>query len=115
MLIFNAIMLVAIACRSTKLTAPLRSRFARFSADLSYCLYLIHLSILDGYMAVFRRYVSHPVTVSDILFRVVVVLTISYTIALLSRHFLELPVLSLKRFLADSSALTKQPAASSSS
>jgi hypothetical protein len=49
------------------------------------------------------------------LFRVVVVLTISYTIALLSRHFLELPVLSLKRFLADSSALTKQPAASSSS
>jgi peptidoglycan/LPS O-acetylase OafA/YrhL len=66
MLIFNAVMLVAIACRSTKLTRPLRSRFAKFSADLSYCLYLIHLSIYDGYMAVFRRYVSHPLTVWDI-------------------------------------------------
>ena len=115
MLIFNAVMLVAIACRSTKLTAPLRSRFARFSADLSYCLYLIHLSIFDGYMALFRRYVSRPVTVWDILFRVAVVLTISYILALLSRHFLELPVLSLKRFLTDSSAPKKQPAAYSSS
>jgi peptidoglycan/LPS O-acetylase OafA/YrhL len=115
MLIFNAVMLVAIACRSTKLTTPLRSRFAKFSADLSYCLYLIHLSIYDGYMAVFRRYVSHPLTVWDILLRVVVILTISYTIALLSRHFLELPVLSLKRFLTDSSVPKKQPAASLSS
>jgi peptidoglycan/LPS O-acetylase OafA/YrhL len=111
-LIFSAVILVSIVCRATKLTLPLRSRFARFSADLSYCLYLIHLSIYDGYMAVFRRYVSHPLTVQDILLRVFVVVAISYALALLSRHFLELPVLSLKRFLTDSHAPEKRMAVS---
>lgn len=110
-LIFSAGMLVTIAYRSTMLTSPLRSRFARFSADLSYCLYLIHLSIYDAYVAVFRRYVSHPFTLPDILLRVVVVLTISYALALLSRHFLERPVLSLKRFLIESRAPEKRSVA----
>lgn len=111
-LIFSAGMLVAIACRSTKLTSPLRWRAARWSADLSYCLYLIHLSIYDGYVAVFRRYVSHPLTAPDILLRMVIVVAISFALALLSRHFLELPALSLKRFLTDSRAPQVQPAAS---
>jgi peptidoglycan/LPS O-acetylase OafA/YrhL len=111
-LIFSAGMLVAIACRSTKLTSPLRWRAARWSADLSYCLYLIHLSIYDGYMAVFRRYVAHPLTAPDILLRMVIVVAISFTLALLSRHFLELPALSLKRFLTDSRAPQVQPAPS---
>lgn len=110
-LIFSAGILVAIACRSTKLTAPLRSSFAKFTGDLSYCLYLIHLSICDGFMAVFRRYVSHPLTAPDIFLRVAVVLAVSYTLAFLSRRYLELPVLSLKRYLTDSRSPERRVAA----
>jgi peptidoglycan/LPS O-acetylase OafA/YrhL len=100
-------MLVAIACRSTKLTSPLRLSFAKLTADLSYCLYLIHLSLWDGFMAVFRRYTSHPLTAADVWLRVVVVLVASYALAILSRHFLELPALSLKRYLTDTSVPEK--------
>jgi peptidoglycan/LPS O-acetylase OafA/YrhL len=100
--VFDALMLAAIACRGAIWTSPLRSSFARLSADLSYCLYLIHLSIFDGYMVVFRRYVSHPLTMSDVFLRVLVVLAISFLLAMLSRRFLERPALSLKRFVTDS-------------
>jgi peptidoglycan/LPS O-acetylase OafA/YrhL len=101
MLVFNALMLVAIAARSTGLTAPLRARFARLTGELSYCLYLIHLAIWDGYMAVFRRLVPEGFNLSQLMLRAVVVLAVSYGLALLSRRFLEQPFLSLKRYLSD--------------
>jgi peptidoglycan/LPS O-acetylase OafA/YrhL len=100
-LVFCAGMLVAIAWRLTWLTAPLRSKFARLTGDLSYCLYLIHLALLDGYMVVFRHYVPTGLTFSQLLLRAVVVLSISYGLALLSRRFFERPILALKRYLAD--------------
>jgi peptidoglycan/LPS O-acetylase OafA/YrhL len=101
MLVFNALMLVAIAARSTGLTAPLRARLARLTGELSYCLYLIHLAIWDGYMAVFRRLVPEGFNLSQLMLRAVVVLAVSYGLALLSRRFLEQPFLSLKRYLSD--------------
>jgi peptidoglycan/LPS O-acetylase OafA/YrhL len=100
-LVYCAGMLVAVAWRSTWLTAPLRSKFARHTGALSYCLYLIHLALLDGYMVVFRHYVPAGLTFSQLLLRAVVVLCASYGLALLSQHFLERPVLSLKRYLTN--------------
>jgi peptidoglycan/LPS O-acetylase OafA/YrhL len=101
MLVFNALMVVAIAARSTGLTAPLRTSFARLTGELSYCLYLIHLALWDGYMAIFRRFVPQGLTLAQLLLRAVVVLAVSYGLALLSRRFLEQPFLSLKRYLSD--------------
>ena len=100
-LVYVAGMLVAIAWRSTWLTAPLRWPFARLTGDLSYCLYLIHLALLDGYMVVFRHYVPTGLTFPQLLLRAVVVLSASYGLALLSRRFFERPILSLKRYLTD--------------
>jgi peptidoglycan/LPS O-acetylase OafA/YrhL len=99
-LVYSAGMLIAISFRSTVLTAPLRWSFARLTGDLSYCLYLIHLALIDGYMAVFRRYVSTGFTFSQLMVRFVVVVAASYVLALLSRRFLERPFLSLKRYFA---------------
>jgi hypothetical protein len=65
---------MVIACLSTKRTSPLRSRFERLRADLSY---------------------SRALTTEDVLLLVTVVLTISFALAWLSRHFLEVHALSL--------------------
>jgi peptidoglycan/LPS O-acetylase OafA/YrhL len=103
-LIYCAGMLVAIAWRSTRLTAPLRWNFARLTGNLSYCLYLIHLALLDAYMFVFRHYVATGFTFSQLLLRAVTVLSASYGLALLSRRFLERPFLALKQQLGDGPA-----------
>jgi len=100
-LVYCAGMLLAISWRGAWLTASLRWGFARLTGDLSYCLYLIHLSIIDGYMVVFRHYVPSGFTFPQLLLRAIVVLGASYGLALLSRRFLERPILSLKRFLTD--------------
>jgi peptidoglycan/LPS O-acetylase OafA/YrhL len=100
-LVYVAGMLVAVSWRSTWLTAPLRWPFARLTGELSYCLYLIHLALLDGYMAVFRHYAPTGLTFSQLLLRAVVVLSASYGLALVSRRFFERPILSLKRYLTD--------------
>ncbi|HLK20004.1 MAG TPA: hypothetical protein VKT81_13670, partial [Bryobacteraceae bacterium] len=106
-LVYCAGMLAAIAYRGGWLTAPLRWRFARLTGDLSYCLYLIHLSLLDGYMVVFRRYVPAGFTLSQLLLRAVVVLALAYGLALISRRFFERPILSLKRYFADEPTLAR--------
>jgi peptidoglycan/LPS O-acetylase OafA/YrhL len=100
-LVYCAGMMVAIGWRGTWLTAPLRWWFARLTGDLSYCLYLVHLALLDGYMVVFRQYVPRGFTFSQLLLRAVVVLGASYGLALLSRRYFERPILSLKRYLTE--------------
>jgi peptidoglycan/LPS O-acetylase OafA/YrhL len=100
-LVYCAGMLLVISWRGAWLTAPLRWRFARLTGDLSYCLYLIHLALLDGYMVVFRHYVPSGFTLAQLLLRAVVVLSASYGLALLSRRYFERPILSLRRYLTD--------------
>lgn len=100
-LVYCAGMLLAISWRGTWLTAPLRWQFARLTGDLSYCLYLIHLALLDGYMVVFRHYLPTGFTFAQLLLRAGVVLGASYGLALFSRRFVEQPMLSLKRYLTD--------------
>lgn len=71
--------------------APLRSGFARLTANLSYCLYLIHLSIAQLYDRLFTH-----ITFEGVVIRASAVTAVSYGIASLSYHFLEQPLLRHK-------------------
>jgi len=70
------------------------------SGQLSYCLYLVHLSLSDGYEYLLRRYDLSPIRVlgapSAFLLRAIVIVVASFAIALLSRKYLEGPCLALK-------------------
>ncbi len=100
--VFAAGMVLALAYRGTWATTFLRTRFTKLVAGLSYCLYLIHLAIGDGYYAVLRSVgfndVAHFGIQGAIAVRMVVILALAFTLALLSKKFLEDPVLSLKRY-----------------
>ena len=86
---------LALVYRGTVWTSILRNPFLQLSGALSYCLYLIHLSIGDGYQALFanRPYLGPT---STVLTRSAVVILLSFIIAALSRKFLEQPCLALK-------------------
>lgn len=112
-LFFGAFFVLIVAFRGSKWTAPLRWRFMQLSGALSYCLYLVHLSIGDGYEYLLERsgvpLVSYVGASGAVLVRAAAILGVSFGIALLSRKYLEDPFLSLKdRF-------TASPAGSSSS
>ena len=98
--IFGATILLLWALRGHPLTAIFRSRFARVSADLSYCIYLIHLAIFDGYyrsVAPFRPWLRTQLgNFGEVAVGAVVVLSITFILAILSRRFLEKPILRLK-------------------
>ena len=67
----------------------------QLSGALSYCLYLIHLSIGDGYQALLaNRFHLRPT--ETVLVRAAVIISLSFAIAALSRRFLEQPCLALK-------------------
>jgi peptidoglycan/LPS O-acetylase OafA/YrhL len=99
---FASFLLVALVLQGTRLTAPLRSPMARLSGSLSYCLYLIHLAIGDGYQAVVRHFGLRPSEVfgslGEILVRGVFLILTSFGIAMLTRKYLEEPFLRFKRF-----------------
>ena len=95
-------MALALAYRETNFTTILRSRFARLTADLSYCIYLIHLSSGDGYYWILHRIgfgdVEHFGAVAALAVRSVVIGGLTFGLAALSKRFLEDPFLRLKRF-----------------
>lgn len=81
------------------LTGLLRSRLLRLLGDLSYCLYLVHMLVIDAYDAVWRRFAPGLGSSGSLIARAVVVVILSGGLALLSRRFLERPALRLKRYL----------------
>jgi peptidoglycan/LPS O-acetylase OafA/YrhL len=99
---FASFLLVALALQGTRLTAALRSPPARLSGSLSYCIYLIHLAIGDGYQAMVRHFGLRPSVVfgnlGEILVRGVFIVLASFGIAILTKKYLEEPFLRLKRF-----------------
>jgi len=119
--LFAAAFVVIVGSRGARWTAPLRWRFMQVSGALSYCLYLVHLSIGDAYESLVSLSGTRP---SDflggtgaLLLRVVVMVTASFVVAAISRRYLEEPFLALKSRFAPrpnqgSDALT-QPASSS--
>ena len=102
---FGAGILMLLALRGHWLTAVFRSRFARVSADLSYCVYLIHLGVLDAY---YRRIAplagpwlrNEFGPFSEGLINTLAILALTFLLALLSRRFLETPFLRLKERFA---------------
>lgn len=108
-LFFGAFFVLIVAFRGSKWTAPLRWRFMQVSGALSYCLYLVHLSVGDGYEYLLKRsgvpVVSYVGASGAVLVRAAAMLGVSFGIALLSRRYLEDPFLSLKDRFTEADAL----------
>ena len=106
-LLFGAIVLVAVAYAGNPWASPLRSRFARVSADYSFCLYLIHVPLIDAFNFFTPRLgpsFANTDSPTIVLLRTAFVLPAAFAIAALSRHFLELPFLRMKRLLVSTRA-----------
>jgi peptidoglycan/LPS O-acetylase OafA/YrhL len=102
---------LALVYRGTVWTSVLRNPFMQLSGALSYCLYLIHLSIGDGYQALFATRL-HLGPTETVLMRVTVILLLAFAIAALSRKFLEQPCLALKSRFEEARKRTEAPATS---
>ena len=100
--VFAAAMALALAYRGTKFTAILRTRFTKVVADLSYCLYLIHVAIGEGYYWGLHRMgfndVAHFGIQGAVAIRIVVIGAMCFAVAWTSKKFLEEPMLRLKRY-----------------
>jgi len=99
---FGAAMALALAYRGTPFTALLRTRFTKIVAGLSYCLYLIHVAMGEGYYWILRKMafndVAHFGIQGAVAVRLVVIGAMAFTVAALSKKFLEDPMLKLKRY-----------------
>jgi peptidoglycan/LPS O-acetylase OafA/YrhL len=100
--VFAGLMALALAYRGSRFTSFLRGRAARITADLSYCIYLIHLTLGDLYYRFLRSIKFNDVTrlgaVGSISVRILVVGTVTFALAALSKKYLEDPFLRLKRY-----------------
>ena len=87
---FGSIFVLIVAFRGTVWTSPLRWRFLQLSGALSYCLYLVHHSVGDGYEYLLKRsgipLVSYVGPSGAVLVRTVIMLGVSFGIALLSQE-----------------------------
>jgi peptidoglycan/LPS O-acetylase OafA/YrhL len=98
---FGAGILLLWAFRGHPMTAIFRSGFARMSADLSYCVYLIHLGVLDAYYRMLgpsgKLWLRAELGgLTEGMVSAATILVITFALALLSRRFLETPFLRLK-------------------
>lgn len=112
-LFYGAFFVLVIAHRGSKWTAPLRWRFLQLSGALSYCLYLVHVSIGDGYESILRgrgiKMESYLGPSGAVAFRAIVILALSFGVALVSRKYVEQPCLALKdRFSHDRHEIPSQ-------
>jgi peptidoglycan/LPS O-acetylase OafA/YrhL len=100
-LFFGACILGSLALGGTWVTAPFRTSFVRISSDLSYCVYLIHLSVGDGYHWVLRQFGLNPSATlgprGAWLCQCVAIIGVTFGLAALSKKYLEGPCLRLKR------------------
>jgi peptidoglycan/LPS O-acetylase OafA/YrhL len=112
-LIFGSMFVLAVAWRGSRWTSPLRWKLMQRTGALSYCLYLVHLSIGDGYEHLLS---ARNISLVDALgptgafsVRAVVCIAASFAIASISERYLEQPFLALKdKFAAKK---THRPAA----
>jgi peptidoglycan/LPS O-acetylase OafA/YrhL len=101
-LLFAALLLAVLGLRGTIWTAPLRSRFACLSGDLSYCTYLIHLSVGDGYQVLVRFMGWQPEIAlggfGALTACATFLIGVSFGLAMLSQRLIEGPAQRLKRY-----------------
>jgi len=116
-LVFGACFVLVLAYAGSAWTSPLRWRLVALSGALSYCIYLVHLSVGDGYERVLAASgfsaVEHFGPWGAVFVRVAVMVVASFGIALLSRKYFDGPILALKDRLAPSSSnrISRQAAA----
>ena len=102
-LISASLILAALTRQCNIVTRLLGHGTMRLFGDLSYCLYMIHMLVMDGYDRLVHRIVPGfepglgPLGALTV--RAVTVVTLSIGLALLSRRFLERPALQLSRYL----------------
>jgi len=100
--VFAGSMALALAYRGSRFTSFLRSRPARITADLSYCIYLIHLTLGDLYYRLlhFLKFndVARLGAMGSLGLRIIVVGVASFGLAVLSKKYLEDLFLRLKRY-----------------
>ena len=91
---FAALVVFGVSRSGTTAAAWLRSRFFRVTAELSFCLYLVHVPLIDAYDALAPRLAPRLLAMSPLatnLVRAVVVLVAAYAVAAVSRRYLEVP------------------------
>ncbi len=93
-LIFGAMIAAALALRGHPAFAVLRSAPARFVADTSFCVYLIHVPLLD--LARLLGIGGTGNAWSDAALRFAFAIPLTFAIAAASRKYFELPFLRLK-------------------
>ena len=98
--IFTSAIAIAMAHQGSILCAFLRTGFARWTAQLSYCLYLIHLPLGDLYYWILHHFGVDDVALlgsaGALLARYIIILPTAYTLAALSQKILEGPFLRLR-------------------
>lgn len=95
--LFGAAMAVALVHQGSAGTAFLRSRFLGWTAALSYCLYLIHMSVGSLYIwTLHQTGVSNTSSLGALLLRYVAVFALSFALAILSGKYLERPFLRIR-------------------
>jgi peptidoglycan/LPS O-acetylase OafA/YrhL len=108
-LFFGACFVLVVGFRGTVWTRPLGWRFLQLSGALSYCLYLVHHSVGEGYEYLLKHWgilmVSYVGASCAVMMRAVAMLGVSFGIALLSRKYLEEPFLSLKDRFTEAEAI----------
>jgi len=94
-LAFAAFFLAVLAYLDTSWTAWLRLPFFQLTGALSYCLYLVHLSVGDLYNTLFGHVLKLGPS-ATVLARGAFLIVVSYAIAFLARRYVEAPCLALK-------------------
>jgi peptidoglycan/LPS O-acetylase OafA/YrhL len=97
---FGALFTLLLVYLDTKWTGFLKHPFMQFSGALSYCLYLVHLSIGDAYNYLFSSQEARLGPNGTVVVRGIFLISISFGIAALSRKYLEEPCLALKNKFA---------------
>ena len=102
-LIFGSILLIAFSNQGRLITAPLRSKLLVLAGELSYCLYLIHLALIDFVGKALSRIASQAFGGTQmLLLKSAIVFALSFAIASLSWVYFESPILRLRKLFPSS-------------
>jgi peptidoglycan/LPS O-acetylase OafA/YrhL len=100
-LLFGSAILAGVALTGSRATWLLRTSFMRVSADLSYCVYLIHMIVGDIYFALLDRFgIDLPGVIgarNAFFVQCAAIVGVTFGLAALSKKYLEDPFLRLKK------------------
>ena len=110
-MLFASLVMFTVTMAGSRFTAVLRSRVLTLFGDLSYCLYVIHLIVMNEVDALLGRFLDVQKALNSFGFvcvRAFLVLLICLVVAYISRRYFELPILSLKRYFTPPSEAKSQ-------